>query len=253
MLKSIITGAAMLVATTAPTLAADIHVYGPGGPLPAMKEVAAAFEKSSGNTVIVTAGPTPQWIGKAKDNADLIFSGSETMMSDFVKAMDGQIKDADVVPLYLRPSAILVRPGNPEKITGLADLFKSGHKVLVVNGAGQNGLWEDMAGRTGDIEKVKALRANIKTFAANSAEAKKAWTEDKSFDAWIIWNIWQVANPTLADVVEVEPDYRIYRDTGIVLTERGGKNADAKAFSEFLQGPEAKAIFAKAGWTTPSK
>jgi accessory colonization factor AcfC len=253
MLKSIIIGAAMLVATTAPTLAADIHVYGPGGPLPAMKEAAAAFEKSSGNTVIVTAGPTPQWIGKAKDNADLIFSGSETMMSDFVKAMDGQIKDADVVPLYLRPSAILVRPGNPDKITGLADLFKSGHKVLVVNGAGQNGLWEDMAGRTGDIEKVKALRANIKTFAANSAEAKKAWTEDKSFDAWIIWNIWQVANPTLADVVEVEPDYRIYRDTGIVLTERGGKNADAKAFSEFLQGPEAKAIFAKAGWTTPSK
>nr|MDX8317385.1 accessory colonization factor AcfC [Agrobacterium rosae] len=105
------------------------------------------------------------------------------------------------------------------------DLFKPGHKVLVVNGAGQNGLWEDMAGRTGDIEKVKALRANIKTFAANSAEAKKAWTEDKSYDAWIIWNIWQVANPKLADVVEVEPDYRIYRDTGIVLTERGGKNA----------------------------
>ena len=140
MLKSIITGAVMLVATTAPTLAADIHVYGPGGPLPAMKEAAAAFEKSSGNTVIVTAGPTPQWIGKAKDNADLIFSGSETMMSDFVKAMDGQIKDADVVPLYVRPSAILVRPGNPEKITGLADLFKPGHKVLVVNGAGQIGL-----------------------------------------------------------------------------------------------------------------
>nr|MDX8317363.1 hypothetical protein [Agrobacterium rosae] len=65
MLKSIITGAVMLGATTAPTLAADIHVYGPGGPLPAMKEAAAAFEKSSGNTVIVTAGPTPQWIGKA--------------------------------------------------------------------------------------------------------------------------------------------------------------------------------------------
>ncbi len=70
-----------------------------------MKEAAAAFEKSSGNTVIVTAGPTPQWIGKAKDNADLIFSGSETMMSDFVKAKDRQIKDADVVTALRRPSA----------------------------------------------------------------------------------------------------------------------------------------------------
>lgn len=249
MLKSFVTGAAMLAATAVPALAADIHVYGPGGPLPVMKEAAAAFEKSSGNKVIVTAGPTPQWIEKAKDNADLIFSGSETMMSDFVKAMNGQIKDSDVVPLYLRPSAILVRPGNPAKITGLADLFKPGHKVLVVNGAGQNGLWEDMAGRTGDIEKVKALRSNIKTFAANSAEAKKAWTEDESFDAWIIWNIWQVANPELADVVEVELEYRIYRDTAIVLTERGAKDAEARAFSEFLQGSEAQSIFKKAGWT----
>ncbi|MCM2292506.1 substrate-binding domain-containing protein [Allorhizobium sp. BGMRC 0089] len=253
MLKSIITGAAVLIATTAPTLAAEIHVYGPGGPLPAIQEAAAAFEKSSGDKVIVTAGPTSQWIGMARNNADLIFSGSETMMSDFVKAMDGQIKDADVVPLYLRPSTILVRPGNPDKITGLTDLFKPGHKVLVVNGAGQNGLWEDMAGRTGDIEKVKALRANIRTFAANSAEAKKIWTEDKSFDAWIIWNIWRVANPTLADVVEVEPDYRIYRDTAIVLTDRGASNASARAFSQFLQGSEAKAIFAKAGWTTARK
>lgn len=122
MLKSIITGAAILAATTAPTLAADIHVYGPGGPLPAVKEAAAVFEKSSGKKVIVTAGPTSQWIGKAKDNADLIFSGFETMMSDFVKAMDGQITNADVIPLYLRPLAILVRAGNPEKITGLADL-----------------------------------------------------------------------------------------------------------------------------------
>lgn len=252
MLKSTIAAATLMVIMTVPALAAEIHVYGPGGPLPAIREAAAAFEKSSGNKVVVTAGPTPEWIGKAKDNADVIFSGSETMMSDFVKAMDGQIKDADVVPLYLRPSAILVRPGNPDKITGLTDLFNPGHKVLVVNGAGQNGLWEDMAGRTGDIEKVKALRTNITRFAANSAEAKKAWTEDKSFDAWIIWNIWQVANPKLADVVEVEPEYRIYRDTGIVLTERGTKTAGAKAFLEYLRGPEAKAIFAKAGWTVPA-
>ena len=90
-------------------------------------------------------------------------------------------------------------------------------------------------------------------FAALRVISDPAHRALPEIDAWLIWNIWQVANPKLADVVEVEPDYRIYRDTGIVLTERGGKNADAKAFSQFLQGPEAKAIFAKAGWTTPSK
>ncbi len=57
-----------------------LYVYGPGGPAPAMKEAATAFEKTSGVKVEVSAGPTPQWLDKAKTDADLIFSGSETMM-----------------------------------------------------------------------------------------------------------------------------------------------------------------------------
>ena len=131
-----------------------LHVYGPGGPAPAMKEAAAAFEKKSGIKVEVTAGPTPQWIEKAKSDADIIYSGSETMMTDFVFALDGRIAHSEVHPLYLRPLSILVRPGNPKKITGLNDVLAPNMKILVVNGAGQNGVWEDMAGRKGDINTV---------------------------------------------------------------------------------------------------
>ena len=69
--------------------------------------------------------------------------------------------------------AILVRPGNPKRIRGFQDLLIPGVKVLTVAGAGQTGLWEDVAGRTGDIRMVRALRKNI-VFpeAANSAAAK---------------------------------------------------------------------------------
>ncbi|MCL6655629.1 ABC transporter substrate-binding protein [Agrobacterium rubi] len=229
-------------------LAEDVHVYGPGGPLPVLKQAAAAFEKETGNKIVLTAGPTPSWLQRAKEDADLLFSGSETMMSDFTQAFGSQVRAEDVIPLYLRASAILVRPGNPKKITGLNELMRPDHSVLVVNGAGQNGLWEDMAGRTGDISKVKALRSNIKIFAANSADAKKAWIENKDLDAWIIWNIWQVANPELAQTVEVERDHRIYRDTGVVLTERGKNNQAAIAFQTFLQSTEARGFFANAGW-----
>jgi accessory colonization factor AcfC len=172
------------------------------------------------------------------------------LMTDFVNALSGQIKSEDVLPLYLRPSAILVRPGNPARIKGLSDLFQPGHRVIVVNGAGQNGLWEDMAGKLGNIASVKALRSNIKIFAANSAEAKRAWLKDQTLDAWIIWNIWQVANADLADVVEVEPEYRIYRDAGIVLTKRGKDKPEVVAFKTFLTGAKAAAIFAKWGWLT---
>lgn len=225
-----------------------LYVYGPGGPAPAMKDAATAFEKKSGTSVEVTAGPTPMWIDKAKHNADVIFSGSETMMTDFTVAMDGRIVDTSIEPLYLRPLSILVRPGNPKHITGFNDLLKPGTKILVVNGAGQNGAWEDMAGRKGSMDSIRKMRSNIVSYAKNSAEARATWIGKPDVDVWLIWNIWQVSNPKLADLVPIEADYAIYRDTGIGLTTKGAARPVAKEFVEFLKSPEGARIFKKWGW-----
>lgn len=126
-----------------PSLASaqTVKAYGPGGPLPAMREAADAFREETGVTVELTAGPTAAWLARAKPDADLIFSGSETMMTDIIWAMEGATVEESVMPLYLRPAAILVRPGNPPRIGGVRDLLRPGRRVLVVNGAGQNGLW----------------------------------------------------------------------------------------------------------------
>ncbi|MHB9842083.1 extracellular solute-binding protein [Paraburkholderia terrae] len=227
-----------------------LHVYGPGGPAPAMKEAAAAFEKKTGTQVVVTAGPTGTWLDHAKEDADVIYSGSETMMSDFVVAMGDQLTPQAPEPLYLRPMSMLVRPGNPHHIKRFSDLLKPGVKVLVVNGAGQNGVWEDVAGRLGDIRQVAALRKNIVGYAGNSAEARKTWTEQPDIDVWLIWNIWQVSNPTLADAVPIEPRYAIYRDSGVAVTRRGQDNAASKQFVEYLKSKDGAAIFSRWGWMT---
>jgi accessory colonization factor AcfC len=244
--------AGITIASSAMAAPETLHVYGPGGPLPAMKEAAEMFGHAHGVDVQVTAGPLPQWIDHAKADADVVFSGSEVMMSDFITAMPN-IDPATVKALYLRPAAILVRPGNPTHIKGIADLLKPGHRILVVNGAGQQGLWEDVAGRLGDIASVQAMRANIVKVAANSAQARQAWIEDKSLDAWLIWTIWQVANPTLADQVPIEPQYSIYRDVGVALTRTGEARPIARQFTEFLASPEGASIFAKWGWLTPKR
>jgi accessory colonization factor AcfC len=233
---------------TAASAAMPIYVYGPGGPAPAMKQAAQEFGAAHHIKVIVTAGPTPKWLPMAKRNADLIFSGAETMMSDFQTAMPTQIDSATVDPLHLRPASILVRPGNPDHITGITDLFKPGHHILVVNGAGQQGLWEDVAGRTGRIDDVRAFRKNIAMVAGNSAVARADWIKDKSLDAWLIWNIWQVANPKLATTVVIAPRYEIYRDAGIALTYAGEKRSSVKQFAAFLASSRGKAIFARWGW-----
>lgn len=110
-------GAVALISTTS-ARAETLHVYGPGGPTPAMKEIAKAFEAETGNEVIVTAGPTGKWMDQAKMDADLIYSGSENMMTAFV-GQHGAIAEDTIVPLYLRPSALLVRKGNPKNIEGI--------------------------------------------------------------------------------------------------------------------------------------
>jgi len=47
-------------------------------------------------------------------------------------------------------------------------------------------LWEDVAGRTGDIEMVRAFRKNmVFPEAANSAAAKQQWTQQNDIDAWL--------------------------------------------------------------------
>src|SRR5215470_772150 len=201
--------------------AQDLRIYGPGGPEPAIREAASQFGAARGIKIDVTAGPTDKWLNAAKVDADLIYSGSETMMTDFVDAMGGELVAASVTPLYLRASAILVRPGNPRQIRSFDDLLVPGVKILIVNGAGQNGLWEDIAGRKGNIATVKALRANIVTYAKTSADARQAWINDRSIDAWLTWTIWQGDDPGLAEIISIEPELRIYRDAGIALTRRG--------------------------------
>ena len=249
-------GAPRIPAAPAETL----FVYGPGGPLPAMREAAEVFGRAHAIHVAVTGGPTLQWLAKARGDADVVFSGAEHMMTDFVgqladsargAATPGRIDTATITPLYLRPSAILVRKGNPKGIRRFEDLLRPGVQVLVVQGAGQTGLWEDMAGRTGDITVVRALRKNIGAVAPSSGEAKRLWTDDRRFDAWLIWNVWQVANPDLADMVPVAERWRIYRDAGVALTARGRTRRYARDFVAFLQSAEGARIFARWGWITP--
>lgn len=229
-----------------------LRAYGPGGPAPAMRECAKVFGDRKGIRVEINAGPTPTWKEQATKDADLIFSGSEYMMTDFVqKDLPGLIGTATIRTLYLRPSAILVRPGNPRGIKGAKDLARPGIKILVVQGAGQVGMWEDVVGRTGNVRLVGGVRRNIGFFAPNSAEAKKLWNSDVSYDAWLIWTIWQKESPASADLISTEPEHTIYRSCGVAITNRSEQKALAREFGDFLQSAMGQEIFVKWGWMAP--
>ncbi len=228
-----------------------LQVYGSEGPFPAIHEAAIAFGDKYGITVEVVSGPTSKWLQKAKNDADVIFSSAEFMMSEFIRTGELEVDPVSVTPLYLRPSAILVRPGNPKGIRDFPDLLRQGVRVMVVCGSGQTGLWEDMAAKQGDIRTIRAFRKNIVFFAPSSETAMRTWGERPDIDVWVTWNIWHMPLHDRADHVPVSEDYRIYRQCNAALTQRGKSKPLAAKFIEFLTSPEGAEIFESWEWMTP--
>jgi accessory colonization factor AcfC len=222
-----------------------LHVYGPGGPLGPMQECADMFGKTNHAQVVVTAGPEPKWFAQAQKDGDVIFGGADYMLTDFGLKHPGMLDDKSRVELYVRPAGILVRKGNPKNIRTLADLARTGVRIVDVNGAGQLGLWEDLAGRAG---LIPGIQKNIAVSLGNSAEAISHWKSDPELDAWITYESWHYRLTDITDLVKLPKAQKLYRGTPIAITKAALNRALAEKFIAFLQTPQAHAVFQKWGW-----
>lgn len=57
-----------------------------------------------------------------------------------------------------------------------------------------------------------------------------------------------MSNPDIGQIIPIEPQLVIYRDTGVALTQQSLKNPEAKQFVEFLSSKQGYAIFKQFGW-----
>lgn len=222
-----------------------LHVYGPGGPLGPLKELAESFSNETGINVEVTAGPESKWIDDAKQDADLIYGGSEYMLRNMMLKHPGLIDEKTKTELYPRAAGILVRKGNPKKIESLEDLTKSGLKIIDVNGAGQLGLWEDLAGRKG---LIPGISKNIDLSVTSSAEAIDIWKENNKHDAWITYESWHYRLEDETDLVKLSEEEKLYRGTPIGIAAQSDQKKAAKQFIDFLHTDLSHKVFQKWGW-----
>lgn len=222
-----------------------LYVYGPGGPQAAMEECAKVFSKKISVHVKVVAGPEASWIEQAKQNADVIFGGAEYMLTQFAMQHPGLIDSSTRTELYKRGAAILVRPGNPKKITSLKDLIKPGVRILDVNGAGQLGMWEDLAGKQ---NLIAGIQKNIQKSFPNTALAIDAWKTDNSYDAMISYTSWYLRLKDVSELVKIPPAQTVYRGTPVSITTITNQKKEAQQFIRFLLSDEGHAIFKKWGW-----
>lgn len=229
----------------AQTAAPVLRAYGPGGPLAPMRECAEVFSRERGVKVEVTAGPEATWIERARADADLVFGGAEYMLTSFAANHPGFLDGATRDEIAPRAAAILVRKGNPKRIRSLRDLTRPGVRLVDVNGAGQLGLWEDLAGRQG---LIPGIRRNIVLSTSTSADAIERWKADPGLDAWITFASWHHRLEDVTDLVRLPEGETLYRGTPVALAARTEDRALALEFVAFLKSPRGRAVFRKWGW-----
>ena len=226
-----------------------VKLYGAGGPHTAFKKVADAWMKKTGKRVEIIAGPERTWSAKAQADADVIWGTSEQSMTAFLETYKTFSSD-QVEPIYIRPTIIAVKVGNPKKITDFDDLLKDGVKIVVTEGAGVSntsgtGTWEDVAGRLGRLEDIRAFRRNIVAFGKGSGASLKAF-KDLNADAWITWPDWPVTYSEILEEVPLPRERQIWRDVNVALSPDA--DPEAKLFLDFLVTKEAQALMKTEGW-----
>jgi len=227
-----------------------VNLYGAGGPHTALIRVGKVFTKKTGIPVKVNFGPEHKWTLNAQKNADILWGTAEQAMTAFLQNYK-EFSSNDVMPIYIRRAVIAVQKGNPKHIKGFDDLIKPGMKLVVTEGAGVyntsgTGVWEDVAGRLGSLEDVKAFRKNIIDFAKGSGASFRAF-KGKKADGWITWAHWPLTHPNDAQIVEISKERAIYRDLTIVTNDK--VDPETAKFIKFLNGKEALEIFKSEGWT----
>lgn len=225
-----------------------IKLYGAGGPHTAIQKVADLWEAKGNVKVELIAGPETKWSADAQADADIIWGTAEQVMTAFLETYHGFSSDA-VEPVYIRPAVIAVKSGNPKGISGFEDLLQDGMRIVVTEGAGVyntsgTGVWEDIAGRLGDLGDVTAFRNNIVSFAQGSGASYKAFAAQDA-DAWITWPNWPMTKDDL-ELVEIEPERQIWRDLNMAISSEA--DPEARAFLDFLMSDESQQIMMAEGW-----
>lgn len=224
---------------------AALKVYGPGGPQGPMQECAEMLGQERGVKVEIIAGPEKKWIEQAKMQADVFFGGAEYMLTQFMEKNPDLENNASRTELYPRAAGILVRPGNPKNIRTLADLARDGVRLVDVTGAGQLGLWEDLAGRHG---LIAGIQRNIAVSVPTSAEAIEKWKAQPELDAWITYESWHYRLKETTELVRLPAADKLYRGTPIALARQSKQPKLAAEFIAYLKSDVGHGVFRKWGW-----
>ena len=209
-------------------------------------ELAGEFTKNYGIDIRIMSGKIDQiWMNNANNKVDIIICGAGYQLNQLISALPDLIVKTSRTSLPPRSSAFLTRKGDSKRIASFSDLSKPGIKLLVVDGADQVGLWEDMVAKKQTLEKI---RANIAVSVKSNIDAIQQWESKKDLDAWITFQSWHNYVKGSTRLIKVLDHYKRFRGTPIAITKSSKHKTQAKQFVDFLTSKQNLKTYEKWGW-----
>ena len=177
---------------------------------------------------------------------DLAIAGAEYLLDD--GEVRGIVQKDQRRTIAYRTSAIIVPSGNPAKIQGIEDLTKPGVRVGVSVIDCLKGLWEDITGRIGLLDKI---RQNI-CYYANGCIAIVEAVATRQIDAAFGWTAFGHLEPDRIEVIELPREQQVLRGTAVGMLCFAKQPKQAGQFMDFLTSPESRAFYQEYGWQIPT-
>jgi accessory colonization factor AcfC len=177
---------------------------------------------------------------------DLAIGGAEYLLDD--GEIRGIVQKRQRRTIAYRTSAIIVPAGNPKNIRSVEDMARPGVRVAVSVIDCLKGLWEDISGRLGLLDKI---RRNISYYANGCIAIVEAVATNQA-DAAFGWTALGHLEPERIEVIEMPKKQQVLRGTGVGLLSFAKQPEAAKQFMDFLASPEARAFYKEYGWVIPS-
>ena len=176
---------------------------------------------------------------------DLAIAGAEYLLDD--GEVRGIVQRGQRRTIACRSSAIIVPAGNPKNIRCIEDITKPGVRVGVSVIDCLKGLWEDICGRLGLMDKI---RKNI-GYYANGCIAIVEAVATSEIDAAFGWTAFQHLEPGRIEVIELPKEQQVLRGTGVGLLSFSKEPEAAKQFMDFLASSESQEFYKEYGWVVP--
>lgn len=226
-------------ASTASKNGQHLFIYCGAGMKDPVAKIVAAFQKENGATVEVTYGNAAQITSQitASKQGDLFIAGDQNDLSTIQDQFVSSVK-----PLVKHVPVLAVQSGNPQHITGLKDLTKSGLKVVLGDStATPIGKLSDTA-----LNKLGIL-GNVNVIAREAtAPAISTAISLGQCDAGITWK--ENANVKGVEVIKTT-DLDNYIKTIPAASLKCSTNVQAlKAFLKFLDSNEVHTIWQNSGY-----